>query len=100
MSSAFLKLRTLSAFRPSQSESQGVQSNKPIGVALVIDIVFLESRHLGIIERRVGLASDHDDVAFIEFEPNAAAHVGLRGIDGFLQNLALGGKPITIINHL
>src|SRR5882724_250798 len=39
------------AAKATQSEPQGVQPNKAVGIALVIDVVFLESRHLGIIER-------------------------------------------------
>src|SRR4029077_11733551 len=91
---------TLTSGQAPQSEPQGVQPNKAVSVALVIDIVFLKGRNLGIIERRIGLPSRDYDVTLIKLEPHAPAYIRLRGIDGFLQDLALRCKPITVVDHL
>src|SRR6266480_130808 len=62
-------------------------------------LIAFHGRDFWIVEAPGTLASGHNDIAFVKFEPNESAHVGLRLCDKRLERLAFGREPETVVNQ-
>src|SRR2546425_12998880 len=69
-----------------QTQAQGVDADKPLGVGLTVVSSGLEGRHLRVIERPLGLAASEDHVALVELEAHRAGDVLLRLVDSGLEH--------------
>src|SRR5260370_24912526 len=59
-----------------RAQPQGVQLDEAGGIAMIVGYrAFLEGDEVLILQRILALASDHDDVALVEFYPHPPAYV-------------------------
>src|SRR3546814_12340749 len=91
--------RPLSLLAVQEAQAQRVQLDESLGVALVIDGVFLEGHMLHRVERVGRLAAFDDDVALVELQPQRAVYPLLALVDQRLQHLALGRPPEPDLHH-
>src|SRR5687768_4641331 len=80
----------LAAAALEQTQAQRVELDEAGGVALVVDLVFLEGHVRQAIEALRALAADHDAIALIELQAHGAFDMLLALVDQGLQHLALG----------
>src|SRR3546814_4823700 len=92
--------RPLSVLAVQEAQAQRVQLDESLGVALVIDGVFLEGHMLHRLERVGRLAAFDDDVALVELQAHRAVYPLLALGDQRLQHLALGRPPETDVDLL
>src|SRR3546814_3680830 len=73
--------RPLSLLAVQEAQAQRVQLDESLGVALVIDGVFLEGHMLHRVERVGRLAAFDDDVALVELQAHRAVYPLLALVD-------------------
>src|SRR3972149_10923294 len=54
-----------SSAQPPEAQPQGIEADKSLGVALVVDLIRLEGRHVRIVERKIGFSPRDDHVALV-----------------------------------
>src|SRR5438128_6306046 len=92
----------LPALVPSRGEAQAqcVEADEAVGVALVVDLVFLEGDVGQAVEAVGRLPPDDPRQPLVELEPNAARDLLLALVDQRLQHLALRRKPEAVVDKL
>src|SRR5665213_998336 len=86
--------------RLGQPQAQRVEPDEAGGVALVVDLIFLEGDVGEAVERARRFPPDHADMALIELEPHRALDMLLAAVDQRLQHLAFGREPEAVIDEL
>src|SRR3546814_12272582 len=90
--------RPLSLLAVQAAQAQRVQLDESLGVALVIDGVFLEGHMLHRVERVGRLADFDDDVALVEPPAHRSVYPLLPLVDPRQQHLAPVRHPETMMN--
>src|SRR5947207_11839969 len=83
-----------------EAEAQCLQADKALGVALVVNLVFLEGDVRQAVEAVRRLPPDDRRRALIEFQPHTPLDLLLALIDRRLQHLALGREPEPVVDQL
>src|SRR5205085_6909237 len=83
-----------------EAEAQRLQPDKALGVALVINLVFLEGDVREAVEAVRRLAPDDLRQPLIELQPHPAFDLFLALVDRRLQHLALGREPEAVVDQL
>src|SRR5205085_9900158 len=76
-----------------EAEAQCLQPDKALGVALVVNLVFLEGDVREAVEAVRRLSPDDRRRTLIEFQPDATLDLLLALVDRRLQHLALRREP-------
>src|SRR5690606_13591683 len=66
--------------RNTQTQSIELEKARCIGLVVGASIIF-EGSNVGIEQRIVGLAADHDDVALVQFQAHHTVHAQLERVD-------------------
>src|SRR5687768_10742786 len=80
-------IRSLSFAQLLQAQPQSVQADESFGARLLIDGILFKSRHLGIVERSIGLTPGDNDTALVKLQPRCSVYLALRRVDCPLQEL-------------
>src|SRR5437660_3020694 len=83
-----------------EAGAQCLQADKALGVALVINLVFLEGDVREAVEAVRRLAPDDLRQPLIELQPHPAFDLFLALVDRRLQHLALGREPEAVVDQL
>src|SRR5947208_2724196 len=83
-----------------EAQAQCLQADKALGVALVINLVFLEGDVREAVEAVRRLAPDDLRQPLIELQPHPAFDLFLALVDRRLQHLALGREPEAVVDQL
>src|ERR1051326_4872521 len=83
-----------------EAEAQCLQPDKALGVALVVNLVFLEGDVREAVEAVRRLSPDDARQPLIEFQPHPSFDRLLALVDQRLQHLALGRNPEAVVDQL
>src|ERR1700730_14559865 len=83
-----------------EAQAQCVEADEAVGVALVVDLVFLEGDVGQAVEAVRRLPPDDPRQPLVEPQPDPALDLFLTLVDQRLQHLALGRKPEAVVDNL
>src|SRR5439155_12112375 len=83
-----------------EAQAQCVEPDEAVGVALVVDLVFLEGDVGQAVEAVRRLPPDNPRQPLIELEADPALDLLLALVDQRLQPLALGREPEAVVDPL
>src|SRR5438445_3696374 len=83
-----------------EAQAQRVEPDEAVGVALVVDLVFLEGDMGQAIEAVGRLPPDDPGQPLVELEADAALDLVLALVDQRLQHLAFGREPEAVVDPL
>src|ERR1700693_3347122 len=83
-----------------QAQAECAQLDEAFGVALIVDLVFLEGDMGEAVEALGRFAPDDPRQAFIELQAHRAVHMLLAGVDERLQHQPFGRVPEAVIDEL
>src|SRR5262249_4982051 len=83
-----------------ETQSQRVEPDKAVGLALVVDSVLLKSDVAEAVEALRRTAADDTGRALVELEPHLTLDMLLALVDQRLQHLALGREPEAVVDQL
>src|SRR6478672_13649296 len=83
-----------------EAEAQRLQADKALGVALVVDLVFLEGDVRQAVEAVRRLPSADARQPLIQLQPHPPFDLLLALVDRRLQHLALGREPEAVVDQL
>src|SRR5690242_8685944 len=90
----------LSSLRLGETQTQRVELDEALGIALIVYDVLLERDMREDVEGFRRFTPDHPDMALVELEADRALDVVLALVDQGLEHLALRGEPETVIDEL
>src|SRR5947208_9468026 len=83
-----------------EAQAQCLQADKALGVALVVNLVFLEGDVREAVEAVRRLSPDDLCGPLVQFQPHTPLDLLLALIDRRLQHLALGREPEPVVDQL
>src|SRR5713101_5676930 len=82
-----------------EAQAQRIQPDEALGIALVVDRVFLEGDMAEAVEAFGRLPADDAGRALVELEAHDPLDILLALVDQGLQHLALGREPEAVVDE-